>query len=434
MNIGVSVVLFVFLLVATAFFVAAEHSISRMRNTHLDALAAEGHKKATLLKKMTAHPEGYRSAAQLGIAMTTIGLGWLGAPMTETILAPLLTSLNVPTETSTLISFIIAFVFITFFYIVIGLLTPKTAAMQHSETISFAVARLLRFFYFIAYPAIVVLNGVANAFVQLFGLTPAKHLDEAHTEEELQALLTESLRHGEINQAEFGYVNNIFAFDERKANEVMVPRTDMVCIYRDEPLEAAIKKITDKRFTRYPMVGENKDDVIGFINTKEFLLVNLEREQINIDEITRPVLTVSDQTPIKRLLKKMQTEGAHLSILIDEYGGTAGMVTIEDILEEIVGDIRDEFDEGGMREIEEIAEGHFLVDGIVLIDDINTYLPEKIEEDDFDTIGGWLFSMNPNIHEGEKWEIGTMKIRVIKRDAYRYRKLEIVMEEKEEKA
>lgn len=432
MNIGISVALFVFLLVATAFFVAAEHSISRMRNIHLEALAAEGNRKAALLKKMIAHPEGYRSAAQLGIAITTIGLGWLGAPVTETALASLLTSVNVPTETGTIVSLILAFVLVTFLYIVIGLLAPKTAAMQHSETISFAVVRLLRFFYFITYPAIFVLNGVANAFVQLFGLTPAKHLDEAHTEEELQALLTESLRHGEINQAEFGYVNNIFAFDERKANEVMVPRTDMVCLYRDEPLEASMKKIKDKRFTRYPMVGENKDDVIGFINTKEFLLVNLEREQINIDEITRPVLTVSDQTPIKRLLKKMQTEGAHLSVLIDEYGGTAGLVTIEDILEEIVGDIRDEFDEGEMNEIEEIASGHFLVDGIVLIDDINAYLSEKIEEDDFDTVGGWLFSINPNIQEGEKWKIGAMKIRVIKRDAYRYRKLEIVMEEENE--
>ncbi|AXF56895.1 hemolysin family protein [Salicibibacter kimchii] len=429
MNIGISVALFVFLLAATAFFVAAEQSISRMRNSHIEALVTEGHRKAALLKKMTAHPEGYRSAAQLGIAMTTLGLGWLSAPVTESILASLLTSLNIPTEAGSLVSFIVAFVLVTFLYIVIGLLAPKTAAMQHSETISLKTARLLRFFYFITYPAIVVLNGVGNAFVRLFGLTPAKHLDEAHTEEELQALLTESLRHGEINQAEFGYVNNIFAFDERKANEVMVPRTDMVCLYRDEPLEAAMKKIKDKRFTRYPMVGENKDDVIGFINTKEFLLTNLEREQINIDEIARPVLTVSDQTPIKRLLKKMQTEGAHISILIDEYGGTAGLVTIEDILEEIVGDIRDEFDEGEMREIEEIADGHFLVDGIVLIDDINPYLPEKLEKDDFDTIGGWLFSMNPNIQEGEKWKIGTMKFRVIKRDAYRYRKLEIVVEE-----
>ncbi|SDI42597.1 hemolysin family protein [Natribacillus halophilus] len=418
MSIGISVALFIFLLAATAFFVAGEHAISRLRDSRIEELFQEGRGKTTLLKKIKTNIDGYLAACHLGVAMSTIGLGWIGA------LAPYPVYVNMPAP----LAFLIAFAVVVFLYVVIGRSLPKTAAMQKPEAISFALARLLHFFYLITYPVVYVLNGVATPIVRMFGLTPAKELDEAHTEEELQALLSESLRQGEINQAEFGYVNNIFTFDERKANEIKIPRTDMTCLYRDEPLEASMEKIKDKRFTRYPMVGENKDEVLGFINTKEFLLHNIEKDHVDIDAITRPVLTVSEQTPIQRLLKKMQTEGAHLAILIDEYGGTEGMVTIEDILEEIVGDIRDEFDEGQTPEIEEVADGHFLVDGIVLIDDINAYLPTKIEEDEFDTIGGWLFSMDPNIQEGEKWQFDTLKIRVIKRDEYRYRKLEIVVE------
>ncbi|WP_255357823.1 CBS domain-containing protein [Geomicrobium sp. JCM 19037] len=159
-------------------------------------------------------------------------------------------------------------------------------------------------------------------------------------------------------------MSNIFAFDERKAHEIMVPRTDMTCLSLHDSFAESMAVIQESRFTRFPIIRESKDEVIGFINTKQFLLLNVEDEQVDINEIVRPVLTVSDQTPIKRLLKKMQSEGAHLAILIDEYGGTAGMITIEDILEEIVGDIRDEFDEEEIPEIEQIADNHMLVDGI----------------------------------------------------------------------
>ncbi|MBB6449876.1 CBS domain containing-hemolysin-like protein [Geomicrobium halophilum] len=432
MSIGINTVLFFLLLVATAVFVAAEFSIVRLSSSRLDQLVEEGNAKAKLMKKVTNNLDDYIAACQLGSTVTAIGLGWLGEPVVETLLAPLFSLVDLSADVMAPVSFIVAFILVLFLRMVVGELAPRTAAIQRPEGVSFFLIRWLRLFYMIVYPILYVLNGITNAFVQMFGLKPAKELDEAHTEEELQVLLTESLKHGEINQAEFGYVNNIFAFDERKADEIMVPRPDMVCLYRDEPYEESIAKIQEKRFTRFPVVGSSKDDIVGFINTKQFLLLNVDEDNINLSDITRSVLTVSDQTPIKRLLKKMQTEGAHLAILIDEYGGTAGMVTIEDILEEIVGDIRDEFDEGEMPEIEEVADNHFLVDGIVLIDDINQHLPNKIEEEEFDTIGGWLFSMNPNIREGEKWKSGTLKIRVIKRDEYRYRKLELIVEDENE--
>ncbi|MBM7634119.1 hemolysin family protein [Geomicrobium sediminis] len=430
MSIGISATLFVLLLIATAFFVASEFSIVRIRNSRLDQMIDEGSNvKASLMKDTVKKLDGYLAACQLGITITALGLGWLGEPVVERILHPVFEAVGVSDTLITPLSFVLAFAIVTFLHVVFGELAPKTAAIQKPEAIGFFLLRPLRIFYKLAYPIIFVLNGVANRFVRLFGIQPAAEREEAHSEEELQILLTESLKHGEINQAEFGYVNNIFAFDERKAHEIMVPRTDMICLSVDDSFKDSMAIIQDTRFTRFPIIGESKDDMIGFINTKQFLLLNVEENLVNLNEIIRPVLTVSDQTPIKRLLRKMQSEGAHLAVLIDEYGGTSGMITIEDILEEIVGDIRDEFDEEEIPEIEQIADSHILVDGIALIDDVNEFLPTKIDEDEFDTIGGWLFAKNPNIEEGQRWRTEELEIRVLKRDEYRYRKLEIIFTE-----
>ncbi|GAK14605.1 hemolysin family protein [Geomicrobium sp. JCM 19039] len=431
MSTGVSMTLFFLLLIATAFFVASEFSIVRIRNSRLNQMIEEGNVPATLMKDTVDKLDGYLAACQLGITITALGLGWLGEPVVERFMHPIFEAVGIPDTLITPTSFIFAFAIVTFLHVVFGELAPKTAAIQKPEAIGFFILRPLRLFYKLAFPIIFVLNGVANRFVRLFGIQPAAEREEAHSEEELQIILTESLKHGEINQSEFGYVSNIFAFDERKAHEIMVPRTDMTCLSLHDSFAESMAVIQESRFTRFPIIRESKDEVIGFINTKQFLLLNVEDEQVDINEIVRPVLTVSDQTPIKRLLKKMQSEGAHLAILIDEYGGTAGMITIEDILEEIVGDIRDEFDEEEIPEIEQIADNHMLVDGIALIDDVNEFIPTKIDEDEFDTIGGWLFAKNPSIQEGERWRTDDLDIRVIKRDEYRYRKLEIIFTEED---
>ncbi|MFB4159617.1 hemolysin family protein [Geomicrobium sp. JSM 1781026] len=431
MSTGVSMTLFFLLLIATAFFVASEFSIVRIRNSRLNQMIEEGNVPATLMKDTVDKLDGYLAACQLGITITALGLGWLGEPVVERFMHPIFEAVGIPDTLITPTSFIFAFAIVTFLHVVFGELAPKTAAIQKPEAIGFFILRPLRLFYKLAFPIIFVLNGVANRFVRLFGIQPAAEREEAHSEEELQIILTESLKHGEINQSEFGYVSNIFAFDERKAHEIMVPRTDMTCLSLHDSFAESMAVIQESRFTRFPIIRESKDEVIGFINTKQFLLLNVEDEQVDINEIVRPVLTVSDQTPIKRLLKKMQSEGAHLAILIDEYGGTAGMITIEDILEEIVGDIRDEFDEEEIPEIEQIADNHMLVDGIALIDDVNEFIPTKIDEDEFDTIGGWLFAKNPSIQEGERWRTDDLDIRVIKRDEFRYRKLEIIFTEED---
>lgn len=425
----VNLMLIVLLIAATAFFVATEFAIIRLRGSRVDQLVMEGRKNAFAVQRVTSNLDGYLSACQLGITLTALGLGWLGEPTVERMLHPLLHSF-LPEPFVTIISFAIAFAAITFLHVVVGELAPKTLAIQKAEEISFLVARPIIFFYRIMYPFIWVLNGSAGSIIRMFGLKPAKEHEEAHSEEELRIILTESYESGKINQAEYGYVSNIFNFDDLLAREIMVPRTDMICLYKEYPLEKNLKVIKEEQYTRFPVALENKDQIIGMINTKEFFLKYADNNSLEIGPLIRPVLTVSEAIPVKNLLKEMQKQRSHIAILVDEYGGTSGMVTIEDILEEIVGEIRDEFDADEKAEIEIIKANHVMVDGKVLISEINDLLHINIDEDDLDTVGGWLYTQNPTLKEGTEWSYGDLIFIIRKKDKHRIRKIEIIKQEK----
>ncbi|MDU5947884.1 MAG: hemolysin family protein, partial [Paenibacillus macerans] len=213
------------LILATAFFVAAEFAIVRLRSSRVDQMVLEGRKNALAVQRVTSNLDGYLSACQLGITITALGLGWLGEPTVEKILHPVFDRYGLPAEVSSILSFGIAFASITFLHVVLGELAPKTVAIQKAETVSLLTAKPLIYFYKAMYPFIWALNGSANRLVRIFGIKPAKEHEEAHSEEELRIILTESYKSGMINQAEYGYVNKIFAFDERLAREIMVPRT-----------------------------------------------------------------------------------------------------------------------------------------------------------------------------------------------------------------
>ena len=219
--------------------------------------------------------------------------------------------------------------------------------------------------------------------------------EETHTEEELRLILADSYKSGEINQSEMMYVNNIFDFDERVAREIMVPRTEMVYFSKEDSFEANLEIIREGQFTRYPVADEDKDNIIGLVNLKEVFTGQLDNDKPNsIEQFIRPIIHVSEATPIKQLLLKMQKERIHMAIVNDEYGGTAGLVTVEDILEEIVGDIRDEFDEDETPDFESVDENTFLVSGRLSLDEINQRLNIYLEDDEVDTIGGWFFTHN----------------------------------------
>ena len=290
-------------------------------------------------------------------------------------------------------------------HVVIGELAPKTFAIQKAETITLAFSKPLIMFYRILYPFIWALNHSASFFVGLFGLKTASEHEMAHSEEELRIILSESLKSGEINQSEYKYVNRIFEFDERIAKEIMVPRTEIMTINKDDTIAQIMQVAAKERYTRYPVVDGDKDNIIGMINIKEILtdcMNNLELINEPVDSYIHPVITVIETLPIHELLVKLQKNRSHLAILFDEYGGTAGLVTVEDILEEIVGDIRDEFDEDELPDIRKVADDHYIFDAKVLIADVNDLLGTDLLEDDVDTIGGYILTQKFDVKQGDE--------------------------------
>lgn len=423
---GVSFFLFAILILLTGFFVATEFAIIKIRSSRVDQMVIEGRRNALAVKQVTSNLDGYLSACQLGITITALGLGWLGEPTMEKVLHPLFNYFALPEQVSSVLSFAIAFIVITFLHVVVGELAPKTLAIQKAEAISVLFVKPIIWFYKLMYPFIWMLNGSANAIIRLFGLKPAKEHEEAHSEEELQIILNESYESGKINNTEYGYVSRIFAFDELHAKDIMVPRTDMVCLEVIDTVQDSISTIKREQYTRYPVIQDSKDHVVGMVNTKQLFLQFEEIADAPLSEVMHPVLSVSEAIPVKQLLKRMQQERVHIAILIDEFGGTSGMVTIEDILEEIVGDIRDEFDAEEKADIEYITEDQIIVDGKVLLSDINNMLGTDIESDDIDTIGGWLYDRIPDSRKGSQFQIDGVQFTILEKDKHRVRKIEIV--------
>lgn len=421
------------LLALTGFFVAAEFSIVRIRRTRIDQLVQAGNKKAKAAKKVLSNLDGYLSACQLGITITALGLGWLGEPTVENILNPLFHDLNIPNSVAHILSFGIAFSIITFLHVVIGELAPKTVAIQKAEEIALLLSPFLIMFYKIMYPFIWALNGSARLLVGLFGIKPVSEHDVAHSEEELRIILTESYKSGEINKSEFNYVNKIFEFDNRLAKEIMIPRTEIVVLELEDSIDKILNTIFKEQFTRYPVINGDKDNILGMVNSKEIFadyirLLPEERKNISLKKYLRPVVEVIETIHIYDLLIKMQTERKHLAILIDEYGGTAGLVTVEDILEEIVGEIRDEFDLDEQPDIQKKNDNHYIIDGKVLISKINKLFGIQIDCTEIDTIGGWVLTQNIDIKVGQSVVYGNVEFIVLELEGRFIKSLDVKTE------
>ncbi len=428
------------LIAFTGFFVAAEFAIVKVRSSRIDQLVAEGKRGALAAKKVTTNLDEYLSACQLGITVTAMGLGWLGEPTIEKLLHPLFEKWNLNPSISSVLTFGLAFMIMTYLHVVVGELAPKTMAIQKAERVTLLLAGPLMMFYKVMYPFIWVLNGSARVVTGLFGLKPASEHEVAHTEEELRLILSDSYESGEINQAEYKYVNNIFEFDNRIAKEIMVPRTEIVGFYLEDSVEEHMKVIQNERYTRYPIFGEDKDDIIGMVNVKDFFIRYMTEDQKDLSSIRsymRPIIEVMETTPIHDLLLQMQKKRIPMAVLYDEYGGTAGIVTLEDILEEIVGEIRDEYDEDEAPPIQHVNDQHIIVDGKVLISEVKDLFGLHIEEDDVDTIGGWIMMQNHEIEEGQHVEAEGYEFKVLEKDAYQIKRVEIrkmEQEQEEEKA
>ena len=423
-----NLVILALLIALTAFFVASEFAIIKVRSSRIDQLVEEGKKGATSAKKVTTHLDEYLSACQLGITVTALGLGWIGEPTVAHLVEPLFGKLNIPPSATHILSFIIAFSLVTFLHVVVGELAPKTIAIHKAETITLLVAKPLILFYKMMFPFIWVLNGSARLVTKMFGLEPASEHEIAHTEEELRIILSDSYKSGEINQSEFKYVNKIFEFDDRIAKEIMVPRTEVITLSKDDSLDHAFQIVKEEKFTRYPIIDGDKDRVIGMVNVKElftFMLSADNYHKLTLEPLVRPIIRIIDTVPIQELLLKMQRERIHMAILMDEYGGTSGLVTVEDILEEIVGEIRDEFDLDEVAEVRKIADDHYIIDAKVLISQVNDLFGLHINDEDIDTIGGWILTEDYEAKQGDTLHFENFNFKILEMEDHHIRYIEV---------
>ncbi len=379
-----------FLIAMNGFFVAAEFACVKIRPSRLETLIQEGSRQAKYAKKLTDHLDASLSVTQLGITLASLGLGWVGEPAVATLILPITHAVGLDDVVGHTISLALAFSIITGLHIVLGELTPKTMAIQNVEKIMLSVALPMLVFQRVMYPFVWLLNHVANWVAHRMGFHTASEGDDAHTEEEIRLLMEESHRQGLIDDTEVDFVDNVFDFTDLNVREIMTPRTDMVCLYLEDTMDENLHIILEEQLTRYPICREDKDHIVGFLHVKDLMRVMAEGRKPNLRRLARKALIVPESMDVSVLLKTMQKQRSQMAIVVDEYGGTAGMVTIEDIVEEIVGDIQDEFDEERPT-AERRGKRIFSVDAKMLLEELEDILEIDIEDEDVDTVGGWLY-------------------------------------------
>ncbi len=379
-----------FLIFMNGFFVAAEFSCVKIRPSRLETLIQEGSRQAKYAKRLTDHLDASLSVTQLGITLASLGLGWVGEPAVATLILPVTRFFGLDDAIGHTVSLAVAFSIITAMHIILGELTPKTMAIQNVEKIMLTVALPMLIFHRVMYPFVWLLNHVANWVARQLGFEVASEGEEAHTEEEIRLLMEESHRKGLIDDTEVDFVDNVFDFTDLNVREIMTPRTDMVCVYLEDTVEENLKTILEEQLTRYPICHEDKDHIVGFLHVKDLMKVMAEGRKPNLRRLARKALVVPESMDVSVLLKTMQKQRSQMAIVVDEYGGTSGMVTIEDIVEESVGDIQDEFDEERPT-AERRGRRVFSVDAKMLLEELDDILEVCIEDEDVDSVGGWLY-------------------------------------------
>jgi len=379
-----------FLVLLNGFFVAAEFAIVKVRLSQIEMLARSGNTLAIAAKHVLEHLDSYLSATQLGITLASLGLGWVGEPFIADMIVGGFSNLGIHfSETVThQISFVIAFLLISTFHIILGELAPKSIAIQYSETVALAVALPLRGFYLVFKPFIWSLNSLANYLLKLAGLKIDRE-GELHSAAELRYLLEESSKTGILETAEHELLENVFEFRETTANQIMVPRRKIIGLEVSMRGNSIIEKVMEEGYSRMPVYRQTIDHIVGVVYAKDLLTMMNHPDLIILQDVLRPAFFVQETEKISHLLREMQKRRAHLAVALDEFGGTAGIVSLEDIMEELVGEIQDEYDDE-VSIVEKRGEEWF-VRSSAPIADVNEHLPRPLPEaEEYETIGGWI--------------------------------------------
>ncbi len=386
----VDIFLTILLVFLNGFFVAAEFALVKVRLSQLELRIQAGSRLAVIAKTILDNLDAYLSASQLGITLASLALGWIGESVVAHIVMSLFAALglNISPVLAHQIAIPVAFVTITALHIVLGEQAPKWLAIQRPEPVVMMVAIPMRVFYTVFKPFIWVLNHVANALLRVFGIV-ATH-GEVHSADELRYLLERGKESGAIESSEHELIENVFAFGELTAKQIMVPRTSIHAIDVATPTNVALAKIADDGYSRLPVYKDTIDTVIGIVYAKDVLTMVQHRELILLHDILHPAYFVPETKSVSHLLREFQKRRIHVAIVIDEFGGTAGMVTLEDILEELVGDIMDEYDEE-VPQFQTVKQDEFIVNAKTPITEINELLPAPLPESErYETLGGLL--------------------------------------------
>ncbi len=394
-------ILVLLIIFANAFFVAAEFAIVKVRTTQIQPLADKNNKRAKITVKILSNLDAYLSASQVGITMTSLGLGWVGEPVTAKLLSPIFTWFGMTNEqTIHTLSIIIGFIFLTFLHISLGEQAPKMLAIKSPKSVSLIIAIPLNLFYITFKPIVWMLNHAANFILRLIGIQQVPDSERINSEEELRLLISEGRKSGAIDQTEHQLIEKIFEFNDKQASEIMVPRNHMIAINLEDSRDEIFQKVTEEGFSRIPVYKETIDNIVGIIYTKDLISASEHRELIALQDIIRPAFFVSSTKQIGNLLKDMQRNKVHMAVVVDEYGGVEGLVTIEDIIEEIVGEIQDEYDVDETQEVVSEKSGVYLVNPIISIENFNSKFKTSLPEDpDYQTLNGFLQKVTGHIPE-----------------------------------
>ncbi len=415
---GLTLFFTIFLVFLNGFFVAAEFAIVKVRASQIEIKAKSGSRVANMAKHMVQHLDGYLAATQLGITLASLGLGWVGeAVMTDIVLRFFgLFSIDLSSQIATNMGHVLAFAIITILHIVFGELAPKSLAIQRPIATTMAIALPLHFFYLVFRPFILLLNGLATLFLRMLGISAISGQEAHHSSEELQYLLDQGMESGAIETNEHELIKNVFDFNERVVKNIMVPRTKISGVEIDSPHREVLDLIIREGYSRIPVYDETIDKIVGIVHAKDVLPLLAENKECVLREIIRKPYFIPETKKINDLLSELQLKRIQIAIVLDEFGGTAGMVTLEDIVEELVGEIQDEYDEEKPI-VEKVSTTEFVIDATASIYDVNEYLPHDLPEDgDYDTVAGLMSEIFGKIPEvGEAKEFSGYNITILKK-------------------
>ncbi len=432
-DILINIFVIAFLLFVNGFFVAAEFALVKVRKTRLEQLCNEGNVAAKRALKLVNNTNKMLAAAQLGVTIASIALGWVAEATIVQLILPiikLLPFLNA-TVTAHVIAVPIAFVVVTYFHVLLGEQLPKCMALTNPDRMSLLVAAPMDLFITLFKPFVWILMISSDKLLCAFNVKSDEH-SLVHSTEELDMLVDASYNEGVLNETEAEMLHNMFKFSDLMAKQVMNPRTDMICIPNDITYEELTAFALENQYTRYPVYEENIDKILGFVHVKDLYSLSMHKEVFSITKLLRPILLVPETMTLDNLIIEFKKSHGQMAVVVDEFGGTSGLITLEDVLEEIIGEVQDEFDEEEESNIKEIAENTYIANAMMRIDELVEFFDldqTLLEEDDVETIAGLVVKLLGRIADvDDKVSFNGLTFTVVEIDGARVTKLQVYRE------